>query len=419
MSEISIKLGLDSSGFTKGVQMAKQALGALASVGTVAAAFRGMYAAMEAGGALVDLSSQTGVAIDKLMVLRMAFEQAGLGADAVQPAIAKLQKTIASASVGNAEAVNKFRMLGMSVGEIQNLAPDEQFQKIGEAVSNIQDPSQRAAVAMEFFGKSGAKLLSVFSAGGMEDIAQNIGGQAKLMLENAGYFDRITDVLGTAGSKLQGLFVGMASQIVPPILFAVEQLNKMDLSNLGLSLGSGLKAATDTFEWWFDNFAVAGGDTLWTSMKLQGAMWINEMANGIRYLFGGKMTELIDTQPLIDKLQANQDAIQSKGIERDQVKTSLMDKYKFSQPEFDPSKYSGGLLPTETKFDIGSQLSSLQKVGGASGGIGGGIVQDQLGYQTLRIQTDIRDYMRDMLNVLKGGEQDYNLTVSPGLVLNA
>jgi len=419
MSRINLFLDVNSKGFQDGIKSATDALKGLAAAVSVGAAVRQLYSAMEAGGALVDLSSQTGVAIDKLMILQAAFKQAGMGADDVQPAIAKLQKTIANASVGNADAVNKFRMLGMSVSEIQNLTPDKQFQKIGESISSIQDPSQRAAVAMEFFGKSGSKLLSVFSAGGMEDVEKNIGNQAKLMMENAGYFDRITDVLGTAGSKLQGLFVGMASRIVPPILFAVEQLNAMDLSKLGETLGDGLKAATDAFEWWFDNFSSAGGDTLWTTMKLQGALWINEMANGLRSVFRMNAVELIDTQPLIDKLQANQDMIDFKKTGRDRAKSELMDKYKFNQPEFDPNKYSGGLLPTEAKVDIGSQLSSLQKVGGASGGIGGGIVQDQLGYQTLRIQTEIRDYMRDMLNVFRQDSQDFNLNAGPGMVLNA
>jgi hypothetical protein len=320
MSEINVKLGLDASGLQKGVQTAKSAISGLAVAATIAAtvggAFRGMYAAMEAGGALVDLSARTGVAIDKLMVLEMAFKQAGMGAEDVGPAIAKLQKSIAAAGQGNAEAASKFVELGISINDIQNLSPDEQFAKIGDAIGKIGNPTQRAAAAMDIFGKSGAKLLSVFSAGGLEDIQANIGNQARLMKENAGVFDRATDVLGTAGSKIQGLFVGMAAQIMPQLMPAIEYLNSIDLTSIGESLGSGIKSAIETIEWWFDNFSAAGGDVLWTSMKLQGALWVNEMANSLRSMFGMKMIELIDTQPLIDKLQASQDIIDAKKAEK-------------------------------------------------------------------------------------------------------
>ena len=400
MSEINVKLGLDASGLQKGVQTAKSAINGLAVAATIAAgvgaAVRGMYSAMEAGGALVDLSARTGVAIDKLMVLEMAFKQAGMGAEDVGPAVAKLQKSIAAASQGNAEAASKFVKLGVSLNDIQNLSPDEQFAKIGDAIGKIGNPTERAAAAMDVFGKSGAKLLSVFSAGGMQDIEQNIGGQAKLMLENAGYFDRITDVLGTAGSKLQGLFVGMASQIVPPILFAVEELNKMDLSNVGLSLGSGLKAAIEAFEWWFDNFSVAGGDTLWTTMKLQGAMWINEMANGLRSVFGMKMTELIDTQPLIDKLEANQSKISDQKIERDKQKAVLIEKYAL--PEVGITSPMQPLAASSTQA-IGA---SLAQIGGGGnifgGGIGGGDPALSIAREQLSVQEEIKRGILQMTN---------------------
>jgi hypothetical protein len=252
MSEINVKLGLDASGLQKGVQTAKSAINGLAVAATVAAvvggAFRGMYAAMEAGDALGDMSAQTGIAVDKLMVLQMAFKQAGMAAEDVQPAVSKLQKIISEAGQGNAEAAGKFAKLGLSVNDIKNLSPDEQFAKIGDSIGKIQNPADKAAASMDFFGKKGAKLLTVFSSGGFSDAAENLGRQAALMKENAGVFGRITDVLGTAGSKIQGLFVGMAAQIMPQLTPLVEYFNKLDLTSIGESLGDGIAVAIEMLD---------------------------------------------------------------------------------------------------------------------------------------------------------------------------
>jgi hypothetical protein len=76
MSRINLFLDINSKGFQDGIKSATDALKGLAAAVSVGAAVRQLYSAMEAGGALVDLSSQTGVAIDKLMILQAAFKQA-------------------------------------------------------------------------------------------------------------------------------------------------------------------------------------------------------------------------------------------------------------------------------------------------------------------------------------------------------
>jgi hypothetical protein len=255
----TIQIGADTSGFVSGINRAQGSMAGLGSMiqrvvggaavfGALTAAAKGFYSAMEAGGALVDLSGQTGVAIDKLMVLQMAFDQAGMSAGDVQPVLAKLQKNVAEAASGSADAALKFAQMGVQIEEIQGLSADEQLAKVGEAISNIQNPAQRSAMAMEVFGKSGAKLLSVFAAGGMADVEENLGAQAKLMLENAGVFDRASDVLGTAGSKVRGLFVGMAAQVMPQFTGLIDELNKIDLTGIGESLGDGIAVALELLE---------------------------------------------------------------------------------------------------------------------------------------------------------------------------
>lgn len=241
---IFASLGLDWSNFQRGIQGAMTSVQRLAGgaslFATASAAARQFVDAIEMGDALVDLNAQTGVAVDKLMELQMAFDLNGMKADQVQPVLSKMQRMIAEAASGSAEAAAKFAMMGISIADIQDLNADEQLLKIGKAIGEIQNPAQRSAMAMEIFGKQGAKLLSVFAAGGMVEVRKVLGNQAALLLENAGIFGKASDILGLAGSKVRGFFIGIASEIVPQLMEVLEKSEKLDFSKAGATAGKEL-----------------------------------------------------------------------------------------------------------------------------------------------------------------------------------
>ena len=238
---ITASLGLDWSNFQRGMQSAMSSMRQLAGGASIFAALSvaatKFSEAIQLGDDLVDLNAQTGVAIDKLMELQMAFDLNGMKAEQVQPVLSKMQRMIADAGSGSAEAAAKFAMMGISITEIQGLNADEQLMKIGEAITEIQNPAQRSAMAMEIFGKSGAKLLSVFAAGGMDEVRKVLGNQAALLLENAGVFGKASDILGLTGNKIRGFFVGIASEIVPPLMGLLQQAEKLDFSKIGAEIG--------------------------------------------------------------------------------------------------------------------------------------------------------------------------------------
>jgi hypothetical protein len=399
MSEINVKLGLDASGLQKGVQTAKSAISGLAVGAAIAAgvgaAIRGMYSAMEAGGALVDLSARTGVAIDKLMVLEMAFKQAGMGAEDVGPAIAKLQKSIAAASQGNAEAASKFVKLGISINDIQNLSPDEQFAKIGGAIGKIGNPTERAAAAMDVFGKSGAKLLSVFSAGGLEDIQANIGNQARLMKDNAGVFDRATDVLGTAGSKIQGLFVGMAAQIMPQLMPAIEALNSIDLSSIGESLGDGIAVAIEMLDAAIQKIKQAAEflKPQTKTSQVYGGQAFMAMGGAGGPGKGLEQATAEAEQAVAEPAKSAFDEIRARVAEK---RAAAREKYAL--PEIGITAPMQGITPTATQA-IGA---SLAQIGGGGnifgGGIGGGDPALSIAREQLSVQEEIKRGILQMTN---------------------
>lgn len=224
------------------------AAAALGGFAVARATIGGLTAAFDMGGQLSDLSARTGAAVEDLVVLRQAFADAGVGADAVGPMINRLQKAIAGVNEDGQPTGKVLKKLGINLGDLGKMGVMEQFAAIQKAISGITDPAQRSAAAMEIFGKSGGDMLALFAdSGALSNAATNIGKQAQLLDKNAGNFDRISDLLGSASNKLRGFFVGMADRIAPVILPLLESFNKIDLSGFGQKVGDAFAMLAATF----------------------------------------------------------------------------------------------------------------------------------------------------------------------------
>ena len=261
---IQVGFEVDVAGFRRGIAQIRQGtLSMAADITTVmrgaAAAFQvganvvqgaaeRMYEAMSQGGELVDLSDRTGLAIDKLMELQVAFDQAGIGAAEVGPLVNKMQNAIADAAAGSATGQKTFADLGLSLEELGTMDAAGQMDAIGQSIAAIEDPVRRTQASMDIFGKSGGKMLALFAADGLGDAQEALGGQAQLMAQNAAYFDQITDKLGAAALKVQGFFVGMASALVPDLMAAADAINGIKLDQIGVQIGNSFAVIIDLFK---------------------------------------------------------------------------------------------------------------------------------------------------------------------------
>jgi hypothetical protein len=284
--------------------------------------------------------------------------------------------------------------------------------KIGKAISEISNPAQRSAVAMDIFGKSGAKLLSVFGAGGMDEVRKLLGDQAKLLLDNAGVFGKASDILGLTGSKIRGFFVGIASEIVPQLMDVLEKSSQLDFSKIGVSVGKELTM-----------FSLAAKE-VFTYLSNAASMIVNAF---------GKAADLLLAPALLlgkvlggDRGPSGQQ--EGAGGTQDNYLTRGIAEIEKAQEEARANNQTPGGAPTGMdilrKMSAGPavgmpDISSLQKVGGGSGLPSG--ERESAAYQSVRIQEDIRNYVKELINVVKEGSKDYQVSPTQGsaLVLTA
>jgi hypothetical protein len=254
-TSIGNSLGSASSAIGGLVKSAGAATIKLAALGVAAAGVglvAGIKNAADLGGKLADLSARTGIAAGKLAVMGRAFEDNGVSADKIGGVINKLQKTITDFGNGSASASKPFAALGIKFEDISRLNPAAQFELIQSKISAIQDPAQRAALAMQIFGKSGGELLTLFADGeAFANAGAFLGTQAEILDRSAGLFDSISDKMARIPEKLQGFFVGFLEPIAGDIDEILTKFEAFDFAALGLKLGEMFAGTIDNIKGMF------------------------------------------------------------------------------------------------------------------------------------------------------------------------
>lgn len=121
------------------------------------------YAA--AGARYLQIAARTGMAVQQISTLEYAARASGIAIEAMESAIAKMQRQIVAAAGGSYEAAAGLARLGLTAQDLARLTPEQQFLRIGDALSKVANPTERAALAMELFGGAGTAMLPLLENG--------------------------------------------------------------------------------------------------------------------------------------------------------------------------------------------------------------------------------------------------------------
>jgi len=261
LEAILLRLGLDASGFTKGARDAKKELGGLekgvsslkGEMGALvaqAAAGIGLAAlvheAMEFSEAVIKVRDQTGLSIEAIQFLRLAADQTGTSVDALAGTVNKLQRQLVDAGSDDKLRAELEALVG-PIEAMRALQPEQQLQKVAEAVAGLHDPAERSAAAVALLGKSGAdsipELLALAQRSDELTAAfQRTGGavseQAITAVEGLG------DSLGEAKTAVTALateLLGVAAPALSSFLTVVTEV----IGGLRLLDGMGDNAAVN------------------------------------------------------------------------------------------------------------------------------------------------------------------------------
>jgi len=185
------------------------------------------------GDDLAKMSARTGFTVETLSELGFAADLSGASMEVLENGIRKMQRTLVDAATGMASAQDALAMLGLTVADLDQLSPEQQFKLIADRLARIEDPTIKAAAAMELFGRSGTQLLPML-AGGAAGIEQLQEQARKLGLtistEDAKAAEQFSDTLEILWKVLkQGVFT-VGSALVPVLSQLAQWVTKVAVS---------------------------------------------------------------------------------------------------------------------------------------------------------------------------------------------
>lgn len=180
------RLNTEMLTFSPATIAASAAVAALAvGVGTAVVGARELASVVvESTEAIMGLdrsAQELGIGAGSLAGLRdAASDAAGMTGDQLDNALGKMNERLADAAANGGPAADTLTQLGLSATALVGAGTEQAFFQIADAIRELPSPMERARVAIDVFGKSGASLLNVFADGSQSmresiDAAEGIG----------------------------------------------------------------------------------------------------------------------------------------------------------------------------------------------------------------------------------------------------
>jgi hypothetical protein len=182
------------------------------------------------GDAMAKASDRTGIAVETLSELTFAAEMSGANLESFENGVRRMQRTVVEAANGTQTAVDALSTLGLTVNELQGLTPDQMFKLIADRLSQIPDPAQRAAAAMEIFGRGGAELLPLMKDGAkgieaLQDQARALG--LTLSTQAARDAERFGDTLDVMWKVIKRAAFAVGAALAPTLTRLAETITRV------------------------------------------------------------------------------------------------------------------------------------------------------------------------------------------------
>lgn len=202
---------------------------------------------------LDDMAEKTGISASALSEWRYAAEVAGTPLDALGTGLTKLTKTMSAAAGGSKEQVAVFDAMGLAFRNADGTlrSTDQMLGDIADKFKNYADGPEKAALAMELFGKSGQDMIPILNKGA-EGIAQ-LRGEATLfgavmsddMAKAAGDFNDNLKRITLSGEALK---IKIAGDLLPTLNSLAQAFldTRQGAGQLGDFVSGAIKTAFET-----------------------------------------------------------------------------------------------------------------------------------------------------------------------------
>jgi len=117
------------------------------------------------GDQVAKMAKRTGLSVETLSELKFVASQTDTEFESLEMAFRRMQRSIYDAGRGLSTATDALADLGLKFKDLEGLSPEAQFKLLADRISQVVDPTKKAAIAMTLFGRTGTNLLPMFARG--------------------------------------------------------------------------------------------------------------------------------------------------------------------------------------------------------------------------------------------------------------
>lgn len=402
LGTLTIDLVAKVSGFTQGMDKAERASAkwrrqiekdakaagiAMGAAGAAAAAGLGymIKASIDAADAASKAAQSTGLTTEAYTSLAFAADMSGVSTGELDAAMSRLNRTALEVAAGSEKQAALFKTLGVSVKDAGGALRDgdQILMDLADRFANMPDGIGKSSLAMEVFGKSGAKMIPLLNSGseGIKDLTEQARALGLVINdEQAKSAERFNDNLSILAGVSRGAGNVIAGELLPVMNdFTAEMVDiaiKGELAaSVGDTLATSLKALAATGVGVYASFQLAGkgiaGLAALQDQATQDGAWYEKFMppvaayrlyknwQGVKDTAGVVMSDLDTTaQEFADILDRIWEA--GKGGESGTSTEERLSKLKTFLADFSSQTDEGARAARKSTDAIESQIKALQ-----------------------------------------------------------
>jgi hypothetical protein len=235
-----LKIGVtaDTSQFKKGLSQSAQMLQSFKSqmlgiAGTLGVAFGAreligwVHGAMDAVTESRTLAERVGMTAEAFGKLQYAARLSHVDGETLTHSLEKMNEKLGDVAInGSGPAYEALRRFGLSAQQLTRMGTEQTFFTLVDVIGKIENPMERASVAMDFFGKSGQAVINMAAQGSAQLKAMGEEGMrlgaAMSDIDAAKVVEADTAMI-RIGESIQGVANQIAVELAPFVTAIADQ----------------------------------------------------------------------------------------------------------------------------------------------------------------------------------------------------
>lgn len=215
-------------------------LGFVGLAGTAASIISMVKSTADFADEMSKAAQKAGVTTEALSGLKYAADLSDVSFEGLQTGLKKLNVNLNEAANGSKSSVDTFNQLGISIRDASgNLkSADVILSQVSDVFQNLPDGPQKAALAVQLFGKAGSDLIPLLN-GGSQGIAQLTKEAEKFGLvidsKTAAAAEQFNDNMTRLQASAQGVAINIGSTLLPAMTHITDAMAEAALKGGVLS----------------------------------------------------------------------------------------------------------------------------------------------------------------------------------------